>query len=170
MQKARTFGSSSGDTGMTSEGADFLALIWRPLRLSLERLLLFPTKGNTLEAKDGGFNRFWALSRADPEVGHKGVLWMDREAATWAIVGKREKWGGRGRRVWGVYEEGEGRKWKLEKSPLNLAEVLRRRPRSYRNTTCLLEDCVWSLNFVLRVCLLLELYWNGLYFSSFFFR
>jgi len=26
-QKTRTFGSSSGDTGMTSEGADFLALI-----------------------------------------------------------------------------------------------------------------------------------------------
>jgi len=27
-----------------------------------------------VEEKDGGFNRFWALSRADPEEGHKRVL------------------------------------------------------------------------------------------------
>jgi len=27
-----------------------------------------------VEAKDGDFNRFWALSRADPEEGHTIVL------------------------------------------------------------------------------------------------
>lgn len=143
MQKTRTFGSSSGDMGMTSEGADFLALIWRLLSLSLERLLLFSPNGNTLEAKDGGFNRFWVLSRADPEVGHNGVLWMDREATTWAIVRKREKWGGRGRRECEGYKKKVRGKWKLEKSPLSLAEVLRRKPCSYRNTkdTTVFEFC-----------------------------
>jgi len=165
MQKTRTFGSSSGDMGMTSEGADFLALIWRLLSLSLERLLLFSPKGNTLEAKDGGFNRFWVLSRADPEVGHNGVLWMDREATTWAIVRKREKWGGRGRR------ECEGYKKKV-RGEMEVGKIAAKFGGGSEKEALFVSKhkgqyCVWILFNVFVVVILLK--WTVLLFCFFFF-